>query len=95
MNDGADIRLVYAHTESIGSHNHAIEVLSPGFLALVLDHLVQAGVIECGRYALCVQEIGRLLGRCTVSHIDDSGARYAFQYVLEFHQLVLRLAYHV
>ena len=42
---------------------------------------------ECGRYALCVQEIGRLLGRGTVSHIDNSGARYAFQYVLEFHQL--------
>ena len=70
MYDGAYIGLVNTHSECVGGHNHTVTVIGPGTLALVLDHLVQTGVVVCGGYALSIKEIGHLLCAGAVAHID-------------------------
>lgn len=65
------IRLVDTHTKGVGGYHHALFVVLPLALALILLAGIEASVVEGGCDASLFDNLGILLGAATAAGIDN------------------------
>ena len=95
MNDETDIRLVYAHTESIRTHHHTYVILLPALLPVRTRILPESGMIERRRYAVGSKKGRQLLCPPAAAHINDSRPRDIGAYIQQLAKLILALTHDI
>ena len=84
MDDKTYIRLVYAHAESDGGHNH-VDLLHQEPVLVVCPGLrVQSGMIWSRFYPIDVEQFSQLLHLLSAQTVDDAGLARILLYVLDY-----------
>ena len=82
------VRLVYAHSECIGTHHYTYIATNPGLLFAASFLAAKAGMIEIAAYAFCPQKRSYLFAAAAASGIDYAAAGMRLAVIQDFSPLV-------